>query len=644
MKKHLTQGACLGLAYFFLLFVVESAIYFSVMLPGFVDWSRALAWALAMLDFGYLIFGVTFGALLGLAAFSIATVAPAIENWRSAATLSSMTLFLLLTTLFWNQEPAFLPNTLHLVMIAITTALYALLAYIRKKLTGRSRFRKVSARNTPCPGTLVLAATVLCVFLVLSSPNWIDPSRSTNNREADSESPNVVLIVLDTLRADHLSAYGYARKTTPFLDSILTESVLFENSYSNAPWTIPSHASIFTGLHSFAHQATLEHVYLREEIDTLAEILGANGFQTAAFVANPWIGEHTGLAQGFARFRTAGIGSVKDMYLLTRLSHSCSEDQGAQIALEQFKRWITQHADERFFIFINLMEMHLPYGQVPEPFSSTYTTRTVEDRELTKQITYNLPEYFCRKRQLDESRKTSALALYDGALNYLDSILQRIYTLLHDRQLLDDTLLVITSDHGEHLGEDKGRLIDHQFSMRDELFRVPLIVRYPRLFNPGHREDELVQGVDLFPTILEAVGIPIPAGTQGRSLLHRNESQDTRPIVSEYFTHEAPLLNKLAQMSPTCDFSQFSRRLRVVRKDSRYKLLLSSEGDRHLYDLQVDPEEKIDLIDQLPQTAEAIAATIAGWTELSKLDSQSLETPDLDKGTEERLRALGYVN
>jgi arylsulfatase A-like enzyme len=361
----------------------------------------------------------------------------------------------------------------------------------------------------------------------------IDFINNQNNNH--SIKPNIILLILDTARTDHFPVYGYERNTTPNIDAFAKKSALFQNAVSQAPWTLPSHASMLTGLYPRQHGADGRWEWLDYNFDTLAEILKKNFYYTVAISNNEYFSEKTNLNQGFDKFifvknysqTKASLFLVK---LLTDIKSILEEDfqknlisdianfisakgfrkdysasftnEIAYSYLDEFSRTSTP-----FFLMINYMETHNPLGDtqnkdlyLKEINASLYEALRVSDLANSGRIPAVFEEW-----KISDREKHIMNALYDGDLHYLDKKIGEFISFLEKTNLLNNSLVIITSDHGENLG-DHGMLA-HLYDIRRPLIHVPLLLYYPKIFSEGSIIEKTVETRDIFPTILEIAGI-----------------------------------------------------------------------------------------------------------------------------------------
>ncbi len=419
---------------------------------------------------------------------------------------------------------------------------------------------------------------------------------------SQTQRANVVLIVMDTTRADHLSCYGYRRETTPNLDRFAAEARWYTNALSPAPWTLPAHSALFTGLSCSAHGFSWLHRSLDKRFPTLAEQLAAHGYQTVGLSSNPTISPGTELNRGFQTFwNSASYGVAAGI---------------APAMHEQLAGWLKKGYDpgKPFFLFLNYIEPHQPYS--PPESAVHFASHVAWERwEGQDQETRSFDYTLTRSDLLSDKDIFDLQALYDDELRYMDRQIGRVLGFLKSTGLEENTLVAITADHGEHFGEH--HYMEHQFSLYRPLVHVPLLVRHPGRLTAG-KEDRLVQSHDVYPTILEAAGLdwkPLP-GQTCRSLL--GPSAPGRLAVSEYLEPFPVGLDRVPMTYPEADCSQFNRRLRAIQRD-KLKLISAFElgarlGHRlELYDVDQDPMETHDLAREKPAAAGELAAALNAW-------------------------------
>lgn len=457
--------------------------------------------------------------------------------------------------------------------------------------------------------------------------------------------PNIVVVVLDTLRRD---ATGLAVKTTPDplrvagltprLDDLSREGVTFTGAYAAAPWTVPSHASMFTGKLPGDHRCTMLHPRLDTGLATFAETLRDNGYATAAFYSNPWLSDRTtGLLQGFSLRQEAVIGDM------TKL-RSRSGDQGGGETVQNIADWLAERdAGTPFLLFANFLEPHLAYD--PPLF---YRTRMLQELPQTDIVSIRWAHQFnAGMHEPADVDWNHVERLYAGDVWSADRFMGEVLDLLEAQGLNDDTVVIVTSDHGENLG-DHG-LMDHQYSVHETLLAVPLVVLVPdawrERFDPGAarggiRSDPVLL-TDLFATVLDLAGVPQGTDTRfSRSWLAPPAASD-RPLVSEYAGPSPGLLGMLESLNPGVDLSHLDRAQATVRVGD-LRLTTDTRGVTTLHDMVRDPGQTRDLSAEHPRVTEALITIILASAAQATTDD--LEPVAIDEATRRQLKSLGYIH
>ncbi len=393
---------------------------------------------------------------------------------------------------------------------------------------------------------------------------------------------NVVLISIDTCRADHLSGYGYKRKTTPHIDAVAEDGVLFEQASTPIPLTTPAHGSMLTGTYPPTHGARLNNgIGLADSSVTLAEILRDAGYQTAAFVGAFPLDTVFGLNQGFETYdcqftRRAVIAS----------SHA---ERTAEEVSRPALAWLEQHAGKPFFLFLHYYDPHLPYLP-PEPFASAYA---------------------------DDP--------YAGEIAYVDDWIGQVLSRLRALGAYDNTLLVITADHGESVGEHGEK--SHGFFIYQVAQHVPLVIRAPR-GRSGSRFEGRVSLVDLVPTVLDLVGLEPKAVMHGVSLRRPLEG---RPVPG----------GPRALYCESLVAAQFQCSPLYGVLEGPWKYIRAPRQE--LYDLTKDAGEKTNVFDSEPLVAERLRERLEGMLQEFESESKADAHATVDPDTVVRLQSLGYV-
>ena len=448
--------------------------------------------------------------------------------------------------------------------------------------------------KTQKPGARIFFAVGLIVVAALA---WLflrpgkDPAGRLRKLWAGEgvAKPNVILVTLDTTRADHLGCYGYPLVRTPNLDALAARGVLFEQAATATPLTLPAHSTIMTGMLPTYHGVRVNgNTALSEEQTTLAEVLRGRGYQTGAFIAAFVLDGRWGLKQGFDHY--------DDQFDLKKYKHLDlgGVQRPGNVVMDATLAWLEEKKTAPFFAWVHLYDPHSPYAP-PEPYATEYGGRGLA-------------------------------GLYDGEIAFMDEQVGRLASWLEQNGLDKKTVLVLAGDHGEGLG-NHGEAT-HGFFIYDSALHVPLIVVTPFAEMRGVRVSAQSQLADIFPTVLDLVGSPSPISVQGRSLL----PLAFRPDLGR----EAPAYGE--SLAPNVQFGWSP--LHSLRTP-RYKFIDAPRPE--LYDLVQDPSEQLNIVRDRPEMARKMK------TELDRLmaeTSRGAPTPqaaNLDKETVERLAALGYI-
>lgn len=433
---------------------------------------------------------------------------------------------------------------------------------------------------------------------------------------ANATTPNVLLVVWDTVRADHLSLYGYARETTPQLDAWAAEARVFENAMSSASSTVPTHASLFTGLLPSEHGAHAAHQWLDDRFDTLAERFQASGYRTYLWASNPHIGAAKNFAQGFEREEhpwDPPRRAEAQRIVAAKSSRGDDHSRAAARAQRADATWPLASAgdlaadgllgfleeiedDEPWFAFLNYMEAHRPYLPTEESRRALMDD-TQLDRSYAIEATWpRIWAHVFGVQRFPDDDVTVMRAMYDASLRDLDRLFAELRGRLAARGALEDTIVVLTADHGELLGEHG--LLDHQYSLYQPLVRVPLVVWAPGRIDAG-RSDAPVMTLDVHATLLEMAGIE----TAERESLLAPHSDRVR--LAEYPAIFAKPFQSVAGRNREAATEPFRRRLRAL-SSGEFKLIEGEDGAHELYDLSQDPDEQNDLSEAAPATRERL--------------------------------------
>ncbi len=458
----------------------------------------------------------------------------------------------------------------------------------------RCRTRTVHAVRAAAHGLVVTAlrATVFAVLLVSACGEGGRPAPVAGARTAQ----NVLLIVMDTTRADRCSVHGAPRPTTPGLTALGREGVVFDRTWASSSWTVPTHATMFTGLLPQRHRADTDGANLLEDRQTtLAEILTDAQFATGAWSNNPFVSAGFGFPQGFgtfvALFRERNVPKPA-----ARATHD--------LALAWIRK--QEKAGRRWFAFVNDMEPHAPF-EPPDDVARRFVAADVTAEELAWGRSYGFPQNLRVTLGLDTlppERLQLLSDLYDAEIATLDAEIARLVEALRADGVLDETLVIVVGDHGEHLGENG--LLSHCLSLHDALLHVPLVIRCPGWFEGGRRVADIARLEDLLPTILEVTGLPPRADLDGRSLLH---DLPGRPALAR-LGRPSGILEAAARVAPDLDVTRHDVVLESAY-DGRYHLVRCLEtGAERLYEPEADPREERDVAAHHPDVVARLRALI----------------------------------
>jgi arylsulfatase A-like enzyme len=433
--------------------------------------------------------------------------------------------------------------------------------------------------------------------------------------------PNIVIVVLDTVRDDTSELSPNGVSPTPNLDRLGAEGTVFTNAWATAPWTVPSHVSILTGLLPSSHGCTGYNTFLGEEHTTLAEHLAGRGYETVAFFSNPWLTDRmTGMMRGFET-RYAEVGSDTRIFNIV--------DQGGEATSRNIEEWLDERPQKRpFLMFVNFLEPHLPYSP-PEEYRRKHLPDLPPRSIVTTEWAHEFNAGMYAPETVDWDRVNR---LYLGDVATADAYLGRLVAQLEKHGLYEDSVIIVTSDHGENLG-DHGYM-DHQFGLFETLLAVPLVVKTSGQAERVVREDPTMI-TDIFPTVLELAGAEVPRDlTHARSLLGPAGTVD-RPLIAEYSGAGAPLIEILTGINPDLDISQMILASASVRVGD-LRFTLTSDGAGNLQDFAKRREDRTDL----GRHGRAISNAMVRLLPAVEQPQTELE---VDPEMRESLRSLGYL-
>lgn len=481
---------------------------------------------------------------------------------------------------------------------------------------------------------------------------WVNP---VIYKKADGESrirkdePNIILISVDTLRADHLGCYGYSRDTSPTIDQLAKEGVLFVNTYSHSPTTLPSHMSMLTSLYPTNHgvytvslgRSLREGQKLDPSIVTLPDLLRSKNYFTTAITGGGQVSSYYGFSKGFDCYQENKGNLLEDT---------------AESLFEKTAHWINNNRDKKFFLFLHTYQVHTPYVP-PSPYDRMYLNKKAKWKE--GYLIEILEERQGKYSKLTNDEKENLISLYDGEIRYADEyFIKPLIAELKKLNLYDQTMIIITSDHGEEFYEHKGW--EHGHSLYNELIRVPLIIKFPHDKFKGKTVESVARIIDIVPTILGETNIGYRDNNfDGNSLLDllKGEEKSSRTSTGYYFfaniTDEPGVISYI--LLKTC----------IIKNN--YKLIINENYPNpkkqptylfanispppyllekmELYNIKNDSLEKKNLANQDEKKMQELKELINQYYQSAKEISRikRIEKPMHDKKMEERLRALGYI-
>ncbi|WP_135855013.1 sulfatase [Halorussus salinus] len=480
------------------------------------------------------------------------------------------------------------------------------------------------------------------------------------------ESPNIILLVMDTARAKTVVP-ALKKETLPHLSKFARDSVLFNNASTVAPWTLPSHASIFSGQYTSSHQTDANTPDFQPDSSSLAGKLSKNGYSTAGISANPWVSPEFNFDQGFDQFSmkwdegwesfdvTAAVnaestieGLLKSIKqtpiqqlpalmksLWHKRFHDSMSDNGAKEITTRAKRWIKQQKQESepFFLFLNYLEPHLPY-EPPSAFIEEFLSE--EELATADEIDQDPWKFIVGRVEHDTNEFDLLRKLYLIEILYLDAQIGELFDFLKSEGVYEDTAIFIIGDHGENIGEHD--LMDHQYCLYETLVNVPLLAKHPEL-ETGTVDERLIESRDLYPTILQLAGIPmnnLPSPVSQEPIT--TSSRDY--AISEYLTPQPDVDTLAKKVNADLSPSRFDRALRSIRT-KEWKLIESSDGSHELYNVSIDVEEQNDLYDDEPDIAEKLRSRLS--ESIGPLTMSEASRQDISKNSKQRLEELGYL-
>ncbi len=421
-------------------------------------------------------------------------------------------------------------------------------------------------------------------------------------------SPNLILIDIDTLRADHLGCYGYERDTSPNIDKFADSGVLFENAYCQMPTTGPSHASLFTSKYPRSHGVLRNGWILDDSLPTLAQILKENGYATAAFVSSFAVSSEFGYARGFDHYDEQFPEEESTMLSNRMWEEHFVEggfDRPADATNREAVKWIEQNSKEPFFLWLHYFDPHSPYV-APGSY----------EMQFTKGV----------KTPLEE-----AIAKYDGEVLFVDNAIGEILQLVKAEGLDSNTLIVMLSDHGEGLGQHGW--MEHGMLLYDEQTRILMAMSFPDFIPEGARVSSPVESIDILPTILDLLDVEYEGDFSGRTLAATLEN--SRDSAGRGVFLERRYYGESSFFASTAKGDKYA-----IRYGEMKYIWAPEEGTKELYNLVEDPTELENIIHLRRDEGAKMHEMLLAWLER---EGRQKRGQQVDEKTRKKLEALGYV-
>ncbi len=443
---------------------------------------------------------------------------------------------------------------------------------------------------------------------------------------------NVLLLVIDALRSDHLGASNYHRDTSPNIDKLAKNGVFFKNTITPVPRTSPAVASILTGLYPHSHGIRfLYTTKLNPNVSTLQEILKAHGYSTVGHAIEL---QETGLEKGFDIFNPVSWRiankikrSMKKILMLYR------KQDPAEMLTDFGIRQIDRLREKKFFLYLHYIGIHWPYNP-PEPYAEMFEPDYKGGHTFNEAGTRIKRGDMIFNNNLPEEENRHAISHYDGAIRYVDFQVGRLIEHLKKKGLMEDTLIVLTSDHGEGFGEHN-IYFEHGEYLYEENLKVPLVLIHPKL--PQKVIESQAQLTDIMPTVLELMDIPLIDEADGVSLV---------PLIKEGAEARkysfAETERSYYKQNKRIYFNGIKGKWRMIRSNS-WKLILIPHPEQDIYELyniKSDPGETRNLIDKEPEVAKSMKDELFKWIRHSEQE----ENLDLTEKSKKLLRKLGYMD
>jgi len=660
MKKHIITAVYIGTIIGFLSGIIEALI---LILKGSNLVTRH---HLFMIMVYYFLVWVFVSIILGFIAFLITKLKkrPLHQEKLTPFYISAISFFsiFLIVGVYLNKSFKARLFTLSSLLVNIPFVLIVLLlSFLIYKFSNyiatSNLWSKLSKKTAPKKIKLTAIFSIIFIVFLIS----FYPSRAKKYEDfisSERQPLNIVLILIDALRADHLSCYGYPRVTSPNIDSIASEGVIFTNAFSNSCWTKPATATIFSSIYLSSHNVYKLSSGLSDKMIILPEVLKKKGFSTAIISSNFFVAPSYGFDQGVDFFYaiqpsviqhlslgiimndlSKKIGIINPIYLLIHMEYFLLKGTLSYPSANRLNKvlfdWIDSVNGKSFFAYLHYNDVHDPYFP-PAPYDEMFlTSLQSEIHSSLKPSLKNTQPALAISRMPDsfslDEKQNYLISQYDGGIRYTDSCIGELIDELRKRKILDQTLIIITSDHGEEFFEHGG-WGHSKIKLYDTNIHIPLIMRYPKKIPPGTVITELVQQVDLMPTILDMSETDLNAykqmqGYSLKQLINQGDERfNSRFVISESYRNRKENFIRAIR----------NHKNKLILSDIRGKVELS------LFDLVLDPEEKVNIADRERKKKDYLLQQLIKF--INNLPQYSYaEQLTIDDETKERLKALGYI-
>ena len=516
-----------------------------------------------------------------------------------------------------------IPTFNETLALVVLPGLWLLALCVRRVFSGFRHFLTLGG---------VLALGIIAAGLALDAARSSVTGSSVPLVTGIDPPPNVLLVSIDTVRRDHLSCYGYERETSPNIDSLADEGVLFQTVVSPSAWTLPVHTTLLTALPPTQHDVITVHSRLKSDVVTLPTVLRDAGYATAAFVSTTVLNVVFGLWRGFDHY---------DDYTHKHAAYTDGCRISTPALIDAVKDWLDvwrlRGSGRPFFVFLHLFDVHPKLHQRQRPRATLYCSpapfQEMYDPDYTGE---NEGQRLIGKRssteRMSERDLIHNIALYDGEIRFVDDQLENLFAILRSLGVMDRTIISVVSDHGEEFYEH-GRQ-GHTQSLYDETILVPWVMRFPEKIPAGRVVEAQVRVMDIPPTILSLAGI---APTPRFGVLKGNRQftgADLAPLISSRNTDDPAL--------PA--FADLEGKLAAIRTEEwKYIVSLDPEGAEELYSLAEDPKEWVNLAEEKPQVRDLLRDELLRWRESGGSAPRSPEATNLTEEERKLLKSLGYL-